>query len=74
VRLERKQIPRDVAILGRGDFFFTTSLHPKLTTLRLPTLDIGRRAANMLIDTLTGKSHLPEQVLLPTELIERESV
>lgn len=74
VREEKKQIPRHVAILGRGDFFFATSLYPKLTTLRLPTVEMGRCAANMLIDRLTGKSDLPKRVLLPTELIERQSV
>jgi LacI family transcriptional regulator len=74
VRAENKQIPQDVAILGRGDFYFTMSLYPKLTTLRLPTVEMGRRAANMLIDTLAGRSHLPERVLLPTEVIERQSV
>lgn len=72
--LEKKRVPQNVAILGRGNLLFTEYLSPKLTTIRIPTFDMGRRAAELLVDMLNGKSAQPQRILLPCALIERESV
>ncbi len=68
------RIPQDVAILGRGDFISNRYLTPRLTTLRLPTFEMGGRAAELLVNSLGGQNRVPQRILLPSELIERESV
>jgi len=73
LRAERCRIPDDVAVVSRGDLMIAAYLSPKLTTIRIPTFEMGRRAAELLTDTLDGRSHHPQRILLPTPLIERES-
>lgn len=73
LRAEGRRIPEDVAVLSRGDLMLGTLLSPKLTTIRIPTFEMGRRAAELLTDSLDGRSDQPQRILLPTPLIERES-
>lgn len=72
-RNQNLSIPQEVAVLGRGDSFLTEYLFPKLSCLRIPTVEMGRRAAGLLIDSLSHPERLPERVLLPTEMIPRDS-
>lgn len=67
------RIPQDVAVLSRGDLYFAPYLSPKLTTVRVPTFEMGRRAAELLVDSLAAPDRPSQRILLPTELIERES-
>jgi DNA-binding LacI/PurR family transcriptional regulator len=65
-------IPSDLSIIGVDDVFFTPYLSPPLTTIQVPT----RRAGSMGIQLLLEKSREEkpvERVVLPTQLIVRES-
>lgn len=73
LRMEGRRVPEDVAVLGRGDLMFTTHLTPKLTTIRIPLFDIGRRAAELLGEVLNDSARPPQRILLPTTLVVRES-
>lgn len=73
IRAQGKRIPEDVAVLGRGDLTVCTYLTPKLTTIRIPTVEMGRRAAELLTDALEGKADTPQRILLPTPLVVRDS-
>jgi len=66
--------PHDVALIGFDDFDLAALLHPRLTLVRQPAAEMGRRAAELLFDRLEGRSPKPVQrVVLATELIVRES-
>ena len=66
-------IPGDMAIVGYDDLFFAGHTCPRLTSVRAPIDAISTRATQMLVDTIRGKKVEPRQVILPTELIIRES-
>jgi DNA-binding LacI/PurR family transcriptional regulator len=66
-------VGRDVAITGFDDMPVILYLRPGLTTLRQPTWEVGQRVVKILVDLLEGKEPSDQQVLLPPELIIRES-
>ncbi|WP_306353424.1 LacI family DNA-binding transcriptional regulator [Flavobacterium sp. '19STA2R22 D10 B1'] len=71
------KIPDQIAVFGFSNWFMSTVISPKLTTIDQPGYDIGNRAAAILIDEITQmKEHLPikhQMIELPTYIIERES-
>lgn len=67
------RVPGDVAVIGFDDFEFARYVEPPLTTVRLPAFDMGYRAVEMLIRHLDGEPPAQRKLVLPTELIVRES-
>ncbi len=65
------KIPQDVAVVGFDDAKEARSIVPSLSSVRQPK-ELGAHAANLLFELLQGKK-VPNQNLLPTELIFRES-
>ena len=69
------RVPDDVSVIGFNDIDAASHVRPALTTIRQPFSDMGRRAAQLLLDALdpaaqaAGEQHL----VLPTELIVRDS-
>ena len=74
LREDGVRIPEDLSILGRGNLSFTPYFTPPLTTMSVPIFDIGRRAATLLIESLKSPGREPQRVLLPGNLVERDSV
>lgn len=66
-------IPGDMAIVGFDDIPWAAYLTPPLTTIRLPAQEIGRQAAQLLIQLIDGRQPKTTQHLLPTKLIVRGS-
>ncbi len=64
--------PQDVSVVGFNDMALAADLAPGLTTIRVPLLDVGRQAAQMLLAELAEPS-TPRQVLMPVQLVPRES-
>jgi DNA-binding LacI/PurR family transcriptional regulator len=72
LREEQLQIPNDISVVGFDDSLMAPFLNPPLTTVRAPTEQVGRSAANQLFCLLDDKS--PQLVrLLPTDMIVRQS-
>ena len=65
-------VPRQLAIMGFGDFEIGRQLRPALSTIRPPRYDIGRRAAALLLAALEHGTPLTAQPL-PWELLPRGS-
>lgn len=65
-------VPRDVSICGIDDHELAEAIIPGLTTIRLPTRDLGRFAANSVLAAIAGET-VASQTLLPFELIVRGS-
>jgi LacI family transcriptional regulator, gluconate utilization system Gnt-I transcriptional repressor len=56
-----------------GNYQTSNTTAPTLSPIRFPRYEIGRCAANMLIDRVSGKSSGPATVDLGFQIIERES-
>ena len=73
VKEQRMAIPRDIAIVGFNDDPLASIIEPNLTTVRIPIYEMGRAAAEIMIQLLQGKEVFPLQKILASELIIRES-
>ncbi len=69
-------VGKDFSIVGYDDQVVTEYLYPKLTTCELPLREIGRQAADFLIQNIIGteKSESYEPVRLPCKMVCRDSV
>ena len=67
------RVPEDIALVGFDDSVLATTTTPRLTTVRQPVEELGRTTAWRLLAQLSGENHLPPSMLLPTELVVRES-
>lgn len=65
-------VPDQVAVTGFDDREESASVIPPLSTVRHPMHQVGRQAAEMLLDLLAGK-RVPERVVFPTEMVVRQS-
>ncbi|QHT45653.1 LacI family DNA-binding transcriptional regulator [Bacillus sp. SB49] len=66
------QVPDDVAIIGFNDIELASYASTPLTTVRVHTEEMGKTGVKLMIDRLEGRN-IPMKVVLPTELIIRES-
>jgi PAS domain S-box-containing protein len=66
------RVPNDVAIVGFDDRTECRTIMPPLTTVRQQFREIGRHAVEMVLTLLDG-GEVPERVILPTELVVRQS-
>lgn len=67
------KVPGRLAIAGFNDAGMGAWLVPALTTVRIPREEIGRRAAQMILDRLEGHAIAEPQVDVGFELVVRES-
>ena len=67
------RIPEDVAVAGIGDIPFAALVSPPLTTATVPSLELGRAAATMLIDSLAGQQVAASPLILRSRLAIRLS-
>lgn len=68
-----KRIPHDIALVSYDDMPFAARTDPPLTTVRQPINRAGFVAAETLMDLIRERESSPRRVLLPTELVIRES-
>jgi DNA-binding LacI/PurR family transcriptional regulator len=66
------RVPEDIALVG-FDGRYAEHIQPPLTAVRVPAYDVGRRAAELLIDLVEGRIAQPWKETLRSELILRES-
>lgn len=64
------QVGRDVSIIGFDDQRIANLYEPPLTTVRVPTEELGYRSALLLVQQLAGATNQAD-VVLPTSLVVR---
>ncbi|MDT9727101.1 LacI family transcriptional regulator [Xylanibacillus composti] len=68
------RIPADVAVLGYDDTVWAKHMDPPLTTVRQPGYEMGKIAANLLIQSIRDGGHpAADPVVLQPELVIRRS-
>ncbi len=67
------RIPDDIAVVGFDDLDVAIESDPPLTTIRHSVQRVGETAAQLLIDLIEGKVQPPYHIVLPTELVVRQS-
>ena len=67
------RIPLDLSLVGFNDIPQAELLEPALTTVRVPSYDMGERGARMLLARLESEPIAERRVVLEAELIVRAS-
>lgn len=62
-------MPKDIAVLARGNSGSGDHLRPRPTMFAIPTFSMGELAADMLIDSIEKPAAKTRRVLLPYEFI-----
>ncbi|GLZ31852.1 LacI family transcriptional regulator [Lentzea sp. NBRC 105346] len=68
-----RRVPEDVAVVGFDDSVLAATAVPPLTTVRQDVERFGRTLTWRLLAELNGAEGLPPSILLPTELVHRDS-
>lgn len=66
------RVPEDIAVVGFDDIQLAQYLRPSLTTVRIPIEQVGAAAVTLLLQVMQ-KNPVTSPLLLPTELVVRES-
>jgi len=66
-------IPRDIAVVGMDNLDIASRIHPRLTSVAMRQEEIGRRAAQVLMERLQGENFRQRAVKLTPKLVVRES-
>jgi len=66
-------VPGDISVAGFNDDEAAHKIVPALTTMRQPFTAIGEQAVALLLEQINDRSQRGQQILLPTELIVRDS-
>jgi len=67
------RVPDDISVIGFDDCLYAMMCYPALTTIRVPSEEMGKMAALMLLNSLEDKA-LPEDIFLNPKVVERASV
>lgn len=67
-------VPDDLSIVGFDDLEIGRMCEPSLSSIAQPLEEIGRKAVEILLNQITSKNDTPPQsIVLPVQLIERNS-
>jgi DNA-binding LacI/PurR family transcriptional regulator len=66
-------VPDDVSVIGYDDHPFASKLHPHLSTVKQPAVDIGIKGVEALFDQMRGKKKNNIVIKLEPELIPRST-
>lgn len=75
IQVRNYAIPDDISVIAVGDSELAELHSPPISIIRWDQGEVGATAAQLLLNRITsGKSDIPQRVLLPTEFIRRASV
>lgn len=68
-----KNVPLDISVIGFDDLPFARFLNPPLTTIATDGVDVGRKAAELLVQRLRGGTTEAPRLQSPTQFVVRDS-
>jgi len=66
-------VPEDISITGSDDIELASLVQPPLTTIHIPNVEMGARAAHSIISLIEG-NELPDASPLATKVVIRDSL
>jgi LacI family transcriptional regulator len=66
-------VPGDLSLVAFDDLPISWSAEPFLTVAAQPAYEMGRRATELLVQRISNPNLSPQEVILPTELLIRQS-
>lgn len=66
-------VPDDISVIGFDNIPESALTDPPLTTIDQSIQTMGEEAVRLLVDLLDGVPDLPQQIVLPTKLVVRQS-
>lgn len=67
-------IPKDISIIGFDDVYEARLTVPRLTTIRVPKMSMGRIAVERIYSLIRKKDVVPLKIVLYIQLVVRETV
>ena len=67
------EVPGEIALAGYADSPVSMLVEPALTTVSVPSREIGMRAMRTLNTLMSGRRPRPRRVVLDVELVIRDS-
>lgn len=67
------RIPEEMSISGFNNYYISEWVKPSITTVAQPMYDIGAVSARMLIKMINNEELTSRNIIIPHEIIERES-
>jgi DNA-binding LacI/PurR family transcriptional regulator len=67
------RVPADISVIGFDDIKAAAFSNPRLTTIRQPLSNMGRIAAQCVLNRIHGSERFREQITVEPELVVRES-
>jgi DNA-binding LacI/PurR family transcriptional regulator len=67
------RVPEDISLMGFDDIEFTNYTSPPLSTVHVPSRDIGHLAVSLLMDFIESGDGVPRRLCLDTQLMLRKS-
>ncbi len=68
-----RPVPEQLSVVGYDDITLASQVLPRLTTIRQPRAEIGRRVIEVLRHRIADRTSPVERWVLPVEFVERES-
>lgn len=68
------KIPEDISIIGFDDVYITKMTDPGLTTVKQGIYKKGETSVRMILDCINHKLKGKQEIILPIEIVERDSV
>ena len=66
-------VPKDVSLVGHNDMPLVDLIAPPLTTIRIAVDEMGRQAAQLMLEHMKAPSQMPSMRVLSPTLVVRES-
>jgi len=73
IKKKRLKIPEDISVVGFDDVEFSAHTDPPLTTIRVDRKSMAEEAVKRLMKKMEGENPEPKRIIIPVELIVRES-
>lgn len=67
------RVPEDISVTGYDNSFIAREGRTKLTTIAHPHEELGRQAAELLLELIAGKKGVTKQYIIEPQMIKRES-
>jgi LacI family transcriptional regulator len=68
------KVPQDISVMGFNNEIVSQFSEPPLTSVKQPKKLMGQMAMDLLLDMVENKEVKDKNIILPTEIIERDSV